>query len=259
MATKVSACIVTHNNIKYIGKTVGTLLRFTQGVDFKLYIVDNDSTDGTIELLEQEYPNEPRLEIIKTGENIGFGKGHNKIIDIIDSDFHAVVNPDIIISDDVVTKMAEYLDEHKDINLLSPRICFPDGRNQILGKRNPKLKYLIASRFRNENKPSKLLREYTMMEKDWNMPFDIENATGCFMLFRTSAFKELKGFDERYFMYFEDCDITREINKTSRAVFFPYAIVYHVWGRDSKRDFNLMKIHISSMFKYFIKWWRAKD
>ncbi len=259
MSIKVSACIVTYNNLKYIGKTVGTLLRFTQGVDFTLYVVDNGSTDGTLELLETEYGTETRLKIIKTGENIGFGKGHNRVLDIIDSDYHAVINPDIVIAEDVLEKMANYMEEHSDINLLSPKICFPDGRNQMLGKRNPKLKYLFASRLRNEEKPGKLLREYTMLDDDWSKPFDIQNATGCFMFFRTSAFKELGGFDERYFMYFEDCDITREIRKTSRAVFFPDAVVYHVWGRDSKRNFKLMRIHIKSMLSYFWKWRRDKS
>ncbi|MEG0979929.1 MAG: glycosyltransferase family 2 protein [Oscillospiraceae bacterium] len=256
MSKKVSACIVTYNNINYIGKTVGTLLRFTQGVDFTLYVVDNGSTDGTLEFLEQEYTSEERLKIIKTGENTGFGVGHNKILNIIDSDYHIVVNPDIIIADDVVEKMANYMEEHKDIDLLSPQICFPDGRRQMLGKLNPKFKYLFASRLRNEEKPSRLLQEYTMMNQDWSKPFDIENASGCFMFFRTSAFKRLGGFDERYFMYFEDCDITREINKTSRTMLFPDAIVYHVWGRDSKRNFKLMFIHIKSMFSYFWKWRR---
>jgi len=256
MSIKASACIVTYNNIKYIGKTVGTLLRFTQGVDFTLYVVDNGSTDGTIELLEQEFSTAQNLKIIKTGNNNGFGAGHNEILNIIDSDYHAVVNPDIIIADDIIEKMAKYMEEHSDIDLLSPQICFPDGRRQMLGKRSPKLKYLFASRLRDEEKPSRLLREYTMTDEDWSQPFDIENATGCFMFFRTSAFKRLGGFDERYFMYFEDCDITREIRKTSRAVFFPDAIVYHVWGRDSKRDLKLMSIHIRSMFSYFWKWRR---
>lgn len=256
MSIKVSACIVTFNNIKYIGKTVGTLLGFTQGVDLTLYIVDNGSTDGTIELLEQEFDKSPNLKIIKTDLNNGFGAGHNEILSIIDSDYHVVLNPDIVIADDVIEKMAIYMQEHNDIDLLSPKICFPDGRAQMLGKRSPKLKYLFASRLRNEEKPSKLLREYTMIDEDWSQPFDLENASGCFMFFRTSAFKRLGGFDERYFMYFEDCDITREIRKTSRAVFFPDAVIYHVWGRDSKRDLNLMLIHIKSMFSYFWKWRR---
>lgn len=256
MSIKVSACIVTFNNIKYIGKTVGTLLGFTQGVDLTLYIVDNGSTDGTIELLEQEFDNAPNLKIIRTDLNNGFGAGHNEILNIIDSDYHVVVNPDILIADDVIEKMAIYMQEHSDIDLLSPKICFPDGRPQMLGKRSPKLKYLFASRLRNEENPSKLLREYTMIDEDWSQPFDLENASGCFMFFRTSAFKRLGGFDERYFMYFEDCDITREIRKTARAVFFPDAVIYHVWGRDSKRDLNLMSIHIKSMFSYFWKWRR---
>lgn len=74
-----------------------------------------------------------------------------------------------------------------------------------------------------------------MLDEDGSKPFDIENATGCFMMLRTQLFLEAGGFDEHYFMYFEDCDLTRTVRQRARAVFCPYATVYHVWGRDSKR------------------------
>ena len=146
------------------------------------------------------------------------------------------------------------MEEHPEIGLLSPKICFPDGRSQILGKRNPKIKYLIASRMRDEANPSPELREYAMLDEDLSVPCEIENATGCFMMFRTDLFKKIGGFDKRYFMYFEDCDITRTVRKYAKAVFYPEAVVYHVWGRESKKNFKLMLVQISSMFKYFIKW-----
>ncbi|MDR0314383.1 MAG: glycosyltransferase family 2 protein [Oscillospiraceae bacterium] len=256
MGTKTTACIVTHNNIKYIYRTVATLLEHTKGVDFTLYIVDNASTDGTIELVEKEFGNEKNLKIIKTGRNIGFGAGHNIVLDLINSDYHCVVNPDIAIDDDIILKMADYMEENSDIGLLSPRICFPDGRDQILGKRDPKLHYLVGSRLRDDEDPNGWLVEYAMLNEDYSKPFDIENATGCFMFFRTKAFKSVGGFDKRYFLYFEDCDISREISKTSRVVFYPGAVVYHEWGRDSKRNFKLMAVHMKSMLSYFWKWRR---
>ncbi|HOU11141.1 MAG TPA: glycosyltransferase family 2 protein [Clostridiales bacterium] len=249
--TRVTGCVVTHNNIRSIEKTLESLLTYTRGVDFKLFVVDNSSTDGTPELVREKFP---AVELIETGENRGFGAGHNTVLGRLDADYHAIINPDIDIKEDVVSILAAFLDANGDIGLASPKICFPDGRPQILGKRNPTLRYLAASRLRGHGEPGKILREYAMLDEDGSKPFDIENATGCFMMLRTQLFLEAGGFDEHYFMYFEDCDLTRTVRQRARAVFCPYATVYHVWGRDSKKDPKLMLIQIKSMLYYFRKW-----
>ena len=251
---KVTGCIVTHNNMHSIKKTLDSLLEFTRA-DFKLYVVDNSSTDGTPEFIEQNYP---QLELIRNAGNTGFGAGHNLVMDRLDSKYHVVINPDITVKNDAISALADYLEEHEDIGMLAPKICFPDGRMQILGKRDPKIKYLFASRLRNEEKPGRLLREYAMLDRDLTKPVDIENATGCFMFIRTELFREIGGFDKRYFMYFEDCDLTREVNARSRTVYYPGATVYHEWGRESKKNFRLKLIQINSMLRYYSKWGFAK-
>ena len=249
MNKKITGCIVSYNNIRTIGSAVSSLLKNTV-CNFTLYIVDNGSTDGTVEFLRENFP---QIKLIISERNIGFGAGHNSIIDRIDSDYHVIINPDVILRDDVISKMVEYLEENPDIGMLSPKIEFPDGRPQILGKRIPKPYYLAASRLRGKE-PGKLLREYAMLNEDMSMPRQIENATGCFMVIRTELFKQLGGFDSRYFMYFEDCDLTREVNKVSKVFYFPYATVYHEWGRESKKDMKLKIIQIQSMLKYYSKW-----
>ena len=248
---KVSGCIVTYNNKDKISRTIESLLEYTKGVDFELYVVDNNSTDGTPQFIKERFP---QVTVIESGENKGFGAGHNKVLAFLNSKYHIVINPDIIIRDNAVEKIVEFMDNNKDVGVVSPKICFPDGREQILGKRNPHLKYLIASRMRDEKNPSKLLREYAMLDCDLTKVTDIDVATGCFVVFRTEIFKKLKGFDQKFFMYFEDFDIARRANKISRVVFYPDATIYHVWGRESKRNMKLMMIHIKSMFRYFLKW-----
>lgn len=250
MKHKVTGSIVTFNNMNTIDKTLATLFEYTKDIDFKLYIVDNVSSDGTPEYIEKNYP---QTEVIRMDKNVGFGAGHNTAIKRADSEYHAVINPDIVMIENAVKEMADYMDENADIGLLSPRISFPDGRDQILGKRNPHFKYLVASRMRGDE-PGRLLKEYAMLDCDLSKPVDIENATGCFMMFRTQVLKKIGGFDERYFMYFEDSDITRMVRKISRAVYYPHASVCHVWARDSKRNIKLMIIHIQSMLKYYAKW-----
>ena len=250
MYNMVTGSIVTYNNISTIAKTLETLFGETKDIDFKLYVLDNGSSDGTPEFIEKNYPD---VTVIRSGKNVGFGAGHNIIINQVESKYHAVINPDIVLTQNAVKKMADYMDENSDIGLLSPRICFPDGRDQILGKRNPHLKYLVASRLRGDE-PSKLLREYAMLDCDLSKPTEIENATGCFMFIRTDVLKSIGGFDDGFFMYFEDADLARRINEVSKCVYYPDAVVNHVWGRDSKRNFKLMLVHINSMLRYFRKW-----
>ena len=249
MNKTVTGCIVTYNNMKTIDNAVRSLLDNT-ACSFRLYAVDNGSTDGTVQYIKDNFP---QVTVLETGNNKGFGAGHNYILNRLDSDYHAIINPDIIIRDDVISKMVEYLEEHSEIGMLSPEIRFPDGRLQILGKKNPKPKYLVASRLRR-GAPGKILSEYAMLDKDLSVPQEIQNATGCFMFIRTDLFKKLGGFDERYFMYFEDCDLTRKVNEVSKVVYYPGATVFHEWGRESKKNFKLKIVQIKSMVKYYSKW-----
>lgn len=250
MNKKITGCIVTYNNMSTIDNAVSSLLKHT-AADFRLYIVDNGSTDGTPEHIEKNYP---QATVIRSGGNIGFGAGHNLIMDRLDSDYHVIINPDICLRDDAISQLAAFLDENADIGLVSPQIKFPDGRIQVLGKRTPCLRYLFASHFRKSDEPEATLREYAMLDEDYSKPFAIENATGCFMFIRTELFKKLGGFDKRYFMYFEDCDLSREVNRISKIVHHPGVTVYHEWGRGSKRNYKLKLIHVTSMIKYFSKW-----
>lgn len=247
----VTGCIVTHNNMRTIKDTLDTIFKYTKDVDFRLYVVDNLSTDGTPDFIRQNYP---QVCLIEPMTNKGFGTGHNTVLPMIESKYHLIINPDIVLKDNAIKNIVVFFETNEDVGLISPRICFPDGRDQILGKRNPRLKYLVASRLRKEGETSDLLKEYAMLDKDLSVVTDIENASGCFMAFRTDLFKKIGGFDERYFMYFEDADISREAKKHKRVVYYPGAVVYHVWGRDSKRNLKLMRIHIFSMLKYFLKW-----
>lgn len=250
---KISGCIVTYNNSSIIEKTIRSLLENTKNTDFHLYIVDNASSDGTAELVRKAFPS---VTVIDAGGNLGYGAGHNLVLPLLDSDFHAVINPDIRLNGDTLSELAAFMLEHNDAGLLSPRIVGEDGTEQLLGKRNPTFRYLAAHRrYHAGDAPTEAMREYCMLdEQDKGLPFPISNATGCFMFFRTSVFKSLGGFDERFFMYLEDCDIARRAAIESKALFIPGISVCHLWARESKTNKKLLLIHIESIIKYFLKW-----
>ncbi|MFI3206199.1 MAG: glycosyltransferase family 2 protein [Clostridia bacterium] len=245
---KLSACIVTYNCADKIEQTVKSVVDKSQNLNLKLYISDNNSTDNTLEIIRENFPT---VTILENGGNKGFGWGHNKVLDIIDSEYHFVINPDILVKDDTFETIINYLEKEKSVNLLCPKIMSPDGNEQMLALSNPKVKYLI-SRYFNIKKDWQ--EEYTKAnERDKNI-IDIQFCTGCFMAIRTKVFKELGGFDERFFMYFEDADLTRRVNLKSRAVMLRETEVIHLWERAHTGSLKYFKIIIVSMFKYFRKW-----
>jgi len=251
----VTGSIVTFNSISTIETTLRTVREHTQGVPFHLYVIDNSSRDGTAALVKRV---DPEAEVLHIHWNVGFGAGHNLVLPRIannGSKYHVVINPDIALKEDAITKMALYMDAHPEVVMLSPRIVFPDTReDQILGKRSPTPKYLAASRLRRGKLAKKILAEYAMLDEIAEEPIEIENATGCFMFIRTQALQKIGGFDERYFLYFEDCDITRMLAKEGKVLYYPGAVVEHVWNRESKKDLRLAFVQVQSMVKYFWKW-----
>ena len=253
---KISACIVSYNSISSAEKKeeftrcISSVLSNTKG-DFKLYVVDNASSDSTAEYVKEKFP---EVQVIKNENNLGFGAAHNVVIPLLDSDYHFIINPDIELRDDAINSLCEFMQSHEDAGGVNPDIRYPSGEAQPLAKRQPKLKYLFANHFSSDRESNPLVREYCMMDSDFSKPVRVENLSGCFIGIRTDLFKSLNGFDDRYFMYFEDFDLARRIMQTASLYYVPEAVVYHSWERDSKKSKKLLSIHIGSMIKYFLKW-----
>ena len=145
--------------------------------------------------------------------------------------------------------MVSYMEDHPEVGLMMPDIRNPDGTRQILPKRDPRWSYMILGKFF----PA-VRRAYCRADEAMDAPTEIEFCSGCFMLIRTELFRKLGGFDDRYFLYMEDADLSRQVRKEAKVVFFPGARVVHAWHHDSAKNTKAMKLHIESGRKYFAKW-----
>lgn len=247
----VSAGIVTYNNASEIVPCLNSLIECTKDMDVDIYVFDNCSQDETVPVIRQYFP---RVHVIESRENLGFGRGHNEILKKISSEFHMVVNPDIQFTPKAVQKLTAFLVHYPQVGIITPKIKNVDGSEQLLPKRDPKFSYVVLSKFR----PLQFFRdEYTRAGESFNKPTRILSSTGCFFMIRTSVFRRAGGFDERFFMYFEDADLSRRVRKNSSIVFYPNAYVYHAWKRDNTRSLRGIKIFLISMVKYFWKWKRV--
>jgi len=247
-----SLAIVTYNNSKIIENTVKSVVKsIPSEYSYKLYIIDNDSKDNTLDLIRKIDGN---IEIVELGVNKGFGYGHNAILDIVNSKYHFVVNPDIEIENsDQIRKMVKYLDKNQDVGMISPLILSPDLSIQYLCKTNPTVFDMFIRRI-SPNLFKQRQDKYIMKQTGYNKIMKLDYATGSFMVFRTDIYKELNGFDDAFFMYLEDADITRRVNQISKAIFYPEARVIHAWERGGHKSFKFAKITVQSMIIYFNKW-----
>lgn len=226
----------------------------------EVVIVDNNPEGDYAEQVEQILKdNGVNYTYVHSPENGGYGHGHNQAIFSTDSDIHLVCNPDIIFEDDTLLVGIKALQEDPNIVLLTPAVFGTDGARHYLCKRNPELFHLFLRRFAPDVVKNALFKGYLdrYEYKDHSYDDPIENlpfCTGCFMLFRTSVLKEIKGFDEGFFMYLEDADITRRALARGKTLYLPTFKVVHKWERGSYKSAVLRNAAIKSAFYYARKW-----
>lgn len=250
MKYDVTVSIVNYNDYSRVKEAIRSILEYTRGIKIKIYVVDNASSDSSADKIANEFSN---VSVILCDRNLGYGSANNIVIKHVDSKYHAIINPDILLRSNALKELYDFMNEHKDVGMCMPAVFFKDGNPQYLPKRDPKLKYLIANRMPGLSL-EKYRKHYTMQDEDLSRVRDIEFISGCFMFAQTELLKEAGGFDERFFMYFEDADLSRTIRRRTRLVYVPQVHVYHDYRRISAKKVRFFMIHITSMFKYFFKW-----
>lgn len=252
---KVAISIVTYNS-QHIFTVLDHAKKEFGGDDrFRFVIFDNHSTPEYQDKLK-EY--EDFVDITYYKENNGFGFGHNYNLLEATEDYFLIFNPDIILKREDLLKMIQNMDNDRTISLLVPKVLNPDGSTQHL-IRDRVTVFDYALRFIPfkfvKNMFDKRLSSYECRNLPEDRLVDIRIGSGCFMLVRGSVFKEVNGFDDRYFMYFEDYDLCLELKKRNkRIVYTPFSNVVHYYERGAHKNSNLFKIFIKSMMKYFNKW-----
>lgn len=217
----------------------------------KLYLVDNSPNENLKALCDDE-----RIEYHHTGANIGFGAAHNIILQQADKlgTYHIILNPDIVINKGTLEGLVAYMDKHADVGGVNPKITFADGDVQHLPKLYPSPFDLIIRFVPFLNRCFEgLERRYTLADVNQNVPFEVSIISGCFMMIRSSYFPAFS-FDERFFMYFEDFDLSRRLAQKSRLMMVPHVSVIHHYERGSRKSWFLFKTFILSMIKYFNKY-----
>lgn len=254
-----SITIVAYHNYDDIINAVSSIEKNTDNsIKKHIYIVDNSICDTDILVKQKEafvdvMDTFEDVEYIYCNDNLGFGKGHNYVIEKLDSKYHAIVNPDILVNEDAFSKIIGYMDMDESIGMVIPRLTDEDGK--ILEVYRNEITFIdLFIRMFLSGLFKKRQAYHTMQYENYDKPFQVPFGQGSFLVIRTELFKTIGGFDDRYFMYMEDADLCKRVNQISKLMYYPGATVVHKWERGSHKSWKLMKIHISSMVMYFKKW-----
>ena len=194
------------------------------------------------------------VQVLCRLENGGFGTGHNTVLSLLHSRVHFILNPDIQLTADTLSDLADWMAAHPGVVMTRPGLTFPDGRPQQLPLRRCNVRAMVYRQLPCLRFWAKYNDRYLMADKDLTKPTEIEFCTGSFSAVDTAAFKAVGGFDEGYFMYVEDADLTQKMRTRGKAYLVPQYTAIHAWHRAAHRSLKPFLWQLRSLLRYFSKW-----
>lgn len=255
-ANPVTISIVTHNSDKIFLSLDALISQLGNDTQIQLKIFDNAS-EAEYRTRLAEYSAYPFISIHFYHENKGFGFGHN--VNLLNQEGYGIVfNPDIILSENQLLAMVDHLAQQPNCGLLAPKILNEDGTIQYLIRDHLNVfDYLL--RFVPFKWVKKIFQKRLAAFECRDLPEDqdsyVRMISGSFMVVDLAKFNEIKGFDERFFMYFEDNDLCRKMEQAGyQALYSPQFSVVHLYERGAVKSRKLFFVFLQSMRKYFQKW-----
>jgi GT2 family glycosyltransferase len=252
MNINITCCIVLYRNDNHVlRKAINSCL--DTDLNMKLYLVDNSPTNELSKLVD-----DPRIDYIHNPGNPGFGAGHNlaiqKAIDL-GSKYHFVVNPDIYFTDAVIESMVEFMKNDEEIGMMMPQVLNEDGSIQNLPKLLPSPLTILWRKIKKpHNAYLKFINKYELREIPKDLIYNAPILSGCFTLLNLDAVNKVGMYDDRFFMYFEDWDLSRRIHQYYKTIYFPKVSVVHEYESGANKSTKLFKIFVNSAIIYFNKW-----
>jgi len=257
----VSAIIVTTWTAQDAVKCVQALLKQTIADELEILVIDNHSEDDSIGTLRARFRTHPQVRLLESNRNRGYGAGNNYAARYAHGEYLLIINPDNELEPAGLERMVRMLQDDPSIGILAPKLQFPDGRSRESARAFPTLFDVLIKRTFLQYIFRRRLHHYLQADAPDVPVRDADWVVGACLFFRKDFFDQLRGFDERFFLFFEDMDLCRRCRLAGKRVVFASSIV----AQDRKQRlsgggfFSLLfrrtgRIHIASALKYFWKW-----
>jgi len=249
----VAVIVVTFNSATCILPCLESLKRETANCGGSILVFDNNSSDNTAELIKAKMP---EVQIYESERNLGFAEANNKAIGMVEGDYILFANPDTVMDEGALGNLIKAIKETDDAGAVVGRMRNPDGSFQSTCRRVPNTRNIFFSRGSVLSKlgiPARNGNSYTL--GDFDDKTEVPAAAATCMLVERELFERIGGFDNRFFLFAEDIDLSIRIRQNQRKVYFvPEAGATHLWGKGA--DVSPMRRswhHHVAVWKFFMK------
>lgn len=236
-----SIIILSYNTKDLLSQCLNSIKKFIKEVSYEVIVVDNASTDGSVEFIKNKFP---QIKLIKSNENVGFAKGINLAEKSTKGKYLLFLNSDTIFNDNNIREMIEFIDKRDEIGIVGGLLLDRDGsRQRSFGK----FYNLLVSTIMLVGGDTAEMINYKIK----NEPMKVDWVSGGFMLVRKELFERLKGFDENFFMYIEDMEFCYRMKKVGYLTYvYPKSSVLHEKHGSSNRSFAVEQIYKGLIYLY---------
>jgi O-antigen biosynthesis protein len=233
---KLSIIIVNYNVRYFLEQCLYSVFKSLVGIDGEVIVVDNNSVDGSEGMVKSRFPN---VKLIVNTENIGFAKANNQALAVAQGEYNLLLNPDTVIEESTLAKCLMYMDAHPEAGALGPKMI--NGKGSFLpeskrGLPTPEVAFYKIFGFTRLFPKSKVFGKYYLGYTSQNDIQEVEVLTGAFMFLRRKTIEDIGFFDDDFFMYGEDVDLSYRINKAGyKNIYFPETTIIHYKGESTKK------------------------
>lgn len=223
---KLSISIVNYNAGEYLVRCLDSLEKIKDEVEFDVYVVDNASIDGSIEVAREKFPG---INYVLNEDNLGFGKAHNMVLKKAKTPYVLTLNPDTEIPRGVLKYLIDFMEKNSEVGIASPRVEKSDGTLDAASHRGfpTPLASVLYFFFKND-------KRYHLTNRDMSKIHEVDSVVGAFMMIRKSVLDKIGYFDEDYFLYGEDLDLCYRVkNAGFKVMYIPQVKIMHVKGVSS--------------------------
>lgn len=251
---KISVIIVSYNVKYYLEQCLDSVVRSSCGLNTEVIVVDNNSSDGTIEYLKPRFRD---VLFIQNKDNCGFAKANNQAIKISKGEYVLLLNPDTILGEDVLRECANFMDNNTMAGATGVRMLRTDGSFALESRRGiptPFTSFCKMTGLCTRFPKSRTFGRYYMQFLDENLPNQIEVISGAFMFIRRSTLGKSGLLDEDYFMYGEDIDLSYRMLQTGQNNYYlPVSILHYKGESTNKTSFRYVTTFYKAMLIFFEK------
>jgi len=253
----ITVSIASYNTRELLRLCLASLRQVLDEANLQIIVADNGSTDGTLEMLRNEYAND--VEVVETGGNVGYGRANNAAFEQARGRYFVALNSDTTVQPNALQTMMRFMDDHPEAGACGPQLLNSDGTNQTSWGCDMTWRGLLEEQFGVQKIKSKLASSSTRMEHneqaksiemDNQEPQGVEQICGACQFVRSAAYKQIGGYDPKYFMYHEDVDLNVRLRAAGwKCYFVSSAKVFHHLGASSERSLQSRARMVSALNK----------